>query len=91
MTFTPKKGVFAGQTFSSERQYRNALAQRKGYSSSSAWRRAPKPVRGIRQLTALVQSRKRHDVPLWMRSTACAKTGSRSRKLREEPVRLPAP
>ena len=44
MTFTPKKGIFAGQTFSSERQYRNALAQRKGYSSWSAWRRAPKPV-----------------------------------------------
>lgn len=53
MTFAPKKGLFAGQVFASERQYRNALAKRKGYSSWSAWRRAPKPVRGIRQLAAL--------------------------------------
>jgi hypothetical protein len=53
MTFTPKKGLFVGQVFASERQYRNALARRRGYSSWSAWRRAPKPVRGIRQLKAL--------------------------------------
>jgi hypothetical protein len=53
MTFTPKKGIFAGQTFSSERQYRNALAQRKGYSSWSAWRRAPKSVRGVSDLRKL--------------------------------------
>ncbi len=53
MSFTPKKGLFAGQTFSSERQYRNALAQRRGYSSWSAWRRAPKPVRGVRELANL--------------------------------------
>jgi hypothetical protein len=53
MTFTPKKGIFAGQVFASERQYRNALAQRRGYATWSAWRRAPKPVRGVRQLKAL--------------------------------------
>ncbi len=43
--YTPKRGAFAGRTFYSERQYRNALAQRKGFASLSAQQRAPRPIR----------------------------------------------
>ena len=38
--WTPKRGQFAGVTFTSERQYRNALARAKGYTSWSAQQRA---------------------------------------------------
>lgn len=31
--YTPKGGAFAGLTFHSERQYRNALARHKGFTS----------------------------------------------------------
>ncbi len=34
--YTPQRGRFAGVTFTSERQYRNALARAKGFASWSA-------------------------------------------------------
>jgi hypothetical protein len=37
--YTPSRGRFAGVTFTSERQYRNALARSKGFSSWSAQQR----------------------------------------------------
>lgn len=43
--YTPHSGGFAGQTFHSERQYRNALARGKGFASWYQQQRAPKPVR----------------------------------------------
>lgn len=43
--YTPTRGKFAGQSFTSERQYRNALAREKGYPSWYAQQRTPKPVR----------------------------------------------
>lgn len=43
--YTPHSGKFAGQTFHSERQYRNALARGKGFASWYQQQRAPKPVR----------------------------------------------
>jgi hypothetical protein len=41
--YTPRSGRLAGQTFTSERQYRNALARLKGFSSWDAERRARRP------------------------------------------------
>ena len=32
--YTPRSGAFTGRRFYSERQYRNALARRKGFSSA---------------------------------------------------------
>lgn len=43
--YTPHAGKVAGQTFHSERQYRNALARGKGFASWYQQQRAPKPVR----------------------------------------------
>jgi len=43
--YTPKSGKLAGITFTSERQYRNALAREKGFGSWYQQQRAPKPVR----------------------------------------------
>jgi hypothetical protein len=53
--YTPRSGAFAGETFYSERQYRNALARRKGFRSWWAQQRAPRVVRsrsGLRGLTS---------------------------------------
>ena len=50
--YTPHRGQFAGQTFHSERQYRNALARIKGFSSWGAQQAAAKPVRSFAALTA---------------------------------------
>jgi hypothetical protein len=43
--YTPTGGQFAGQTFTSERQYRNALARSRGNVSLYAEQQASKPVR----------------------------------------------
>ena len=40
--YTPHSGTLAGQTFHSERQYRNALARQKGFRSWYEQQRAPK-------------------------------------------------
>jgi hypothetical protein len=48
--YTPKRGGLAGQTFSSERQYRNALARLKGYPS---WHLQQRTARAIRSATDL--------------------------------------
>ncbi|MBA2469158.1 MAG: hypothetical protein H0V37_07105 [Chloroflexia bacterium] len=51
--YTPKRGRFVGLTFTSERQYRNALARAKGYDSWSAQQRSRRPAgspAAIRQL-----------------------------------------
>lgn len=42
--WTPKSGAFAGQTFHSERQYRNALARNKGFKSWHHQQRSPRKV-----------------------------------------------
>jgi hypothetical protein len=41
--YTPRSGVVAGQTFASERQYRNALARAKGFRSWSEQQRQTRP------------------------------------------------
>lgn len=47
--WTPSSGAFAGQTFTSERQYRNMLARMRGYPSWAAQQQSPGPeVRGRR-------------------------------------------
>jgi hypothetical protein len=51
--YTPKRGVFAGREFSSYRQYRNALALRRGFRSWAAQQRAPREVKNRAQLAAL--------------------------------------
>lgn len=43
--YTPKSGTVAGITFTSERQYRNALARAKGFTS---WSQQQKQVRNVR-------------------------------------------
>lgn len=56
--YTPKSGAFAGQTFTTERQYRNALARRKGFRSWYAQQRARREVRtatGLAQLRPAAQ------------------------------------
>ncbi len=50
--YTPQRGQFAGQTFHTERQYRNALARGKGFSSWGAQQAAAKPARSISVLTS---------------------------------------
>jgi hypothetical protein len=42
--YTPSRGRLAGETFTSERQYRNALSRLKGFTSFRAQQRAAKPV-----------------------------------------------
>lgn len=51
--YTPKSGLVAGQTFTSERQYRNALARVRGFSSWSTRQRAPRPFAGVGELSHL--------------------------------------
>jgi hypothetical protein len=53
MNYTPSRGLFAGTTFPSRRQYRNALARRQGYASLSAQQRAAWPVRSPQALARL--------------------------------------
>jgi hypothetical protein len=53
MAYTPRRGLFAGETFASYRQYRNALARRRGFPSWYAQQRAPRAVRGSGALAAL--------------------------------------
>lgn len=54
--YTPRSGPRAGITFTSERQYRNALAREKGYRSHYERERAAKPVRRAHDLDTLRQS-----------------------------------
>ena len=51
--YTPKSGAFAGRTFHSERQYRNALARRKGFSSWHHQQRSRAPATSFRSIKAL--------------------------------------
>ena len=43
--YTPKSGRVAGRAFTSERQYRNALARSQGFASWSEKQRSAKPIR----------------------------------------------
>lgn len=54
--YTPRSGAFAGRTFYTERQYRNALAQRKGFSSWYAQQRSRPPGTGPRALLRMRSS-----------------------------------
>ena len=52
--YTPSAGRFAGRTFHTEREYRNALARAKGYRSWDAQRQSSAPrVRTARDLARL--------------------------------------
>jgi len=51
--YTPRRGSHAGITFTSERQYRNALARDKGFRSWDAQRAAAKPARSVAALAAM--------------------------------------
>ncbi len=51
--YTPASGSLGGRTFTSERQYRNALARLKGFGSWRAQQRAQQDIRGARQWAAL--------------------------------------
>lgn len=51
--YTPKSGIAAGITFTSERQYRNALARDKGYTSWSQLQEQSRKVRGAGDLSKL--------------------------------------
>jgi hypothetical protein len=52
-TYTPGRGIFAGRTFPSYRQYRNALARRRGFRSWTEQQRAPRKVRNTGELRRL--------------------------------------
>ena len=54
--YTPKAGAFAGETFHSERQYRNALARRKGYRSWHHQQRSRPSASGPRAVASLSRS-----------------------------------
>jgi hypothetical protein len=60
--YTPKSGPFAGQTFTSRRQYGNVHAQLKGYASLAARQRAhpPKPLHINPQTLTTVQNERYH-------------------------------
>jgi hypothetical protein len=51
--YTPRSGAFAGRTFYTERQYRNALARRKGFSSWYRQQRSRPPATGARSLLGM--------------------------------------
>ncbi len=51
--YTPRSGLVAGQTFASERQYRNAVARARGYASWAARQRAPRLASTGAQIAAL--------------------------------------
>jgi hypothetical protein len=51
--YTPSRGPLAGATFPSHRQYRVALARRRGFRSLSEQRRAPVRVRNAGELAEL--------------------------------------
>jgi len=51
--YSPKRGIFAGREFRSYRAYRNALAQRKGFTSWYAQQRARRVVRTAGDLALL--------------------------------------
>lgn len=51
--YTPASGLVAGQTFHSERQYRNALARVRGYPSWAVRQRAPRVARSAGAVEAL--------------------------------------
>lgn len=51
--YTPHRGQFAGRTFYTERAYRNALAQAKGFASWDAQRSTVVPTSSRRTLNAL--------------------------------------
>ena len=53
--YTPASGRFAGETFTTERQYRNALARAKGFRSWDAQRAARG--RHVRSVTDLARLR----------------------------------
>lgn len=57
--YTPKRGKLAGSTFTSERQYRNALAREKGFRSWSAQQRAPKTAPRLRDVARLSSGEQR--------------------------------
>jgi len=50
---TPRRGAFAGTEFPSYRQYRNALARRRGFRSWADQQRAPRLVRNRGELARL--------------------------------------
>jgi hypothetical protein len=51
--YTPRSGPFAGRTFYTEREYRNALARRKGFSSWYAQQRSRPPATGVGALLGM--------------------------------------
>lgn len=51
--YTPQRGRFAGVTFTSERQYRNALARAKGFTSWSAQQRASRRAGSVAAIAQL--------------------------------------
>ncbi len=51
--YTPKSGKAAGITFTSERQYRNALARAKGFTSWSQQQKQSRKVRGAEDVAKL--------------------------------------
>ncbi len=74
--YTPSSGAFAGQTFTTERAYRNALARLKGFASWDAQRAGAKAVGGKRAYRRLRPSeREAYD------RVAAAATLMRSEKL----------
>ena len=54
--YTPKSGAAAGITFTSERQYRNALARAKGYGSWGAQQQEARNVRSRDEVSSLRSS-----------------------------------
>lgn len=51
--YSPKRGRFVGLTFTSERQYRNALARAKGYDSWSAQQRSRRTAGSVEAISQL--------------------------------------
>ena len=79
--WTPSSGSFVGQTFHSERQYRNALARAKGFRSWDEQQRAPSHAVGShRDLRRLRPSEQ----------VAYEKTGSVLTRMRREGLSLTA-
>jgi len=54
--YTRRRGAFAGRRFTTEREYRDALAQQKGFRSWADEQRAPRPIRTTAEFERLSEA-----------------------------------
>lgn len=97
--YTPTRGLVGGQTFTSQRQYENALARTKGFRSGRERRQAPKvvstvdPAAGLRRSEQKARRRVLHAVSDMRRAPGMsrAEAARRNNTTTEAMMRYAAP